>query len=236
MSRHDLHLHLDAYLGVRQALGFQMRAERTLLRDFVRYIETHAGAGPIRARLAVDWACASSAQRGTGGTAHRLSTARGFLTYLRTLLPETEVPDSGLVAAFRRPRPYLFSPQQITALIQAAQQLGPRGSLRPHTVATVVGLLASTGLRVGEAIRLTTEDVRLDHVPPLLHIRETKFHKSRFVPLHPTTAAQLHHYNAMRTALHYDAFSEVFFVSEQGQALTHTALAPALRSCVGSLA
>jgi integrase len=119
--------------------------------------------------------------------------ARGFLTYLRTMLPETEVPDSGLVAAFRRPKPSLFSPQQITAFIPAAQQLGPRGSLRPHTVATIVGLLASTGLRVGEAIRLTTADVRRDHAPPLLHIRDTKCHKARFVPLHPTTAAPLRH-------------------------------------------
>lgn len=215
MSHRDLHLHLDAYLGVRQALGFQMRAERTLLRDFVRYIETHADAGPIRAYLAVDWACASSAQRGASGAAQRLSMARGFLTYLRAILPETEVPDSGLVRAFRRPKPYLLTAPQITALIRAAQDLGPRGSLRPHTFATFLGVLASTGLRVGEAIRLTVQDVPLDDTPPVLHIRETKFHKSRLVPLHPTTVVPLRHYAAL---------SDVFFVSEQGHALTHDAL------------
>jgi integrase/recombinase XerD len=88
----------------------------------------------------------------------------------------------------------------------------------------VIGLLASTGLRIGEAIRLTTGDVHLDHTPPVLHIRETKFHKSRYVPLHPTTAAQLCRYLALRTALRYDAFSDVCFVSEQGQALTHRAI------------
>ena len=150
MSHSNLHLHLDAYLGVRQTLGFQMRAERTLLREFVRYIETHADAGPIRAYLAVDWA--SSTQRGASGAAHRLSMARGFLTYLRAILPETEVPNSGLVRAFRRPKPYLFTTPQITAVIRAAQDLGPRGSCRPHTFATFIGVLASTGLRVGEAI------------------------------------------------------------------------------------
>jgi hypothetical protein len=129
MSPRDLHLPLEAYLGGRQALGLQMRAERTLLRDFVRYLETHAAAGPLRAHLAVDWACASSAQRGAREAAHRLRLARGFLLYLRAILPETEVPDRGLVKAFRRPQPYLFSPQQITALIHAAQPLGPPGSL-----------------------------------------------------------------------------------------------------------
>jgi integrase len=65
------------------------------------------------------------------------------------------------------------------------------GSLRPYTVATVAGLLSSTGLRVGEAIGFTTADVRLDHVPPLWHLRDPQFHKARFVLLHPTTAAQL---------------------------------------------
>jgi integrase/recombinase XerD len=221
MSHHDWHLHLDAYLGVRQALGFQMRAERTLLRDFVGFVESHGDGGPLRAQLAVDWACASSAQRGHGGAAQRLSMARGFLAYLRAMLPETEVPPSGLVASFRRPQPYLLTPQQISMLMEAAQQSGPPGALRPATLATCIGLIASTGLRVGEAIRLTMPDVRLASPPPCLHIRETKYHKSRLVPLHPTTAAHLHHYALRRAALHYAAWSDTFFVSEQGGPLNH---------------
>jgi integrase/recombinase XerD len=221
MSHRSLHLHLDAYLSVREALGFQMRAERTLLRDFVGFVESHGDGGPIRAQLAVDWACASSAQRGRGGAAQRLSMARRFLTYLRATLPETEIPPSGLVAAFRRPPPYLLTPPQITALIRVAHDLGPRGSLRPHTFATFLGMLASTGLRVGEAIRLTVQDVHLEATPSVLHIHETKFHKSRWVPLHPTTVVALRRYIAMRTALGYAALSDVFFVSEQGGLLTH---------------
>jgi integrase len=90
-------------------------------------------------------------------------------------LPDTEVPDHGLIAAFRRPTPYLLTPQQITALLHAAQPLGPPGALRPHTVSTVIGLLASTGLRIGEALRLMITDVRLEETPPHVHIRETKF-------------------------------------------------------------
>jgi hypothetical protein len=122
MSHSRFQEHLHAYISVREALGFQMRAERTLLQDFVRFVDTCGQVGPIRAQWAVDWACATSAQRGTGGAAHRLSMARGFLSYLQALLPDTEVPDHGLIAAFRRPTPYLLTPQQITALLHAAQQ------------------------------------------------------------------------------------------------------------------
>ena len=221
MSHRSLHLHLDAYLSVREALGFQMRAERTLLRDFVGFVESQGDGGPIRAQLAVDWACASSTQRGRGGAAQRLSMARRFLAYLRATLPETEVPPSGLVASFRRPQPYLLTPERITALIRAAYAMGPDGSLRPYTFATFLGVLASTGLRVGEAIRLMVHDVHLDAISPVLHIRETKFHKSRLVPLHPTTLGPLRHYTTLRTALGYAALSDSFFVSEQGGPLTH---------------
>jgi integrase/recombinase XerD len=224
MSQSALQLQLDAYLSIREALGFQMRAERTLLRDFVNFVESHGIGIPVRAYLAVEWACALSARRGPGGAAQRLSMARGFLTYLRATIPETEVPDSALVASFRRPKPYLFTLDQIRTLIQDAKQAKPQGALRPHTLSTLIGLLASTGLRVGEALRLRVTDVWLDGDPPCLHIRETKFYKSRLVPLHPSTADQLRHYADLRTALRYDALSDVFFVSEQGGELHRGAL------------
>ncbi len=219
MSPSVLHLQLDAYLSIREALGFQMRAERTLLRDFVNFVESHGVGSPIRAYRAVEWACAVSARRGPGGAAQRLSMARGFLTYLRATIPETAVPDTALVASFRRPKPSLFTPDQIRTLIQEAKQARPQGALRPHTLSTLIGLLASTGLRVGEALRLMVTDVWCDREPPALHIRETKFYKSRLVPLHPSTAEQLRHYAHLRTTLRYESLSDVFFISEQGGAL-----------------
>ena len=224
MSQPNLHLYLDTYISVREALGFQMRVERTLLRDFVRFIEQAWEPGPIRAQMAIDGACASSTKRGTGGASQRLSMARRFLAYVRAALPETEVPERDLVASARRPKPFLFRPGQLHALMRAAQEARPQGALRPYTLSTLIGLLASTGLRVGEAIRLTMTDVHLENVPSFLHIRETKFHKSRLVPLHPSTADQLRHYMDMRTHLRYDALSEVLFVSEHGQTLSHKAL------------
>ena len=224
MSPSLLHGQLDAYISLREALGFQMRAERTLLREFVQCVESHGVGLPIRAALAVEWACAVSERRGPGGAAQRLSMARRFLTYLRATIPATEVPDRALVASFRRPTPYLFTPDQIQPLMHEARQAGPHGALRPHTLSTLIGVLASTGVRVGEALRLTVTDVMLESDPPCLHIRATKFYKSRLVPLHPSTAQHLRQYAAVRTALQYNGLSDVFFVSERGGPLHRSTL------------
>jgi integrase/recombinase XerD len=224
MNRPDLHRHREAYLSVREALGFQRRAARTLLRDFVHYVENVQASGPIRAQLAGDWACAASSQRGASGAAQRLSMVRGFLAYLRATLPETEVPAHDVVASARRPAPYLLTTGQMQALMRAAHQTGPQGALRPPTLSTVIGLFASTGGRVGEALRLTLAAVHLESAPPFLHIRETQFHKSRLVPLHPSTATQLRSSLSLRATLGYDALADVVFVSEQGPMLSHKAL------------
>ncbi len=219
MSPAELSARLDAYLALRQALGFTMRAERTLLRDFGRFLEAQGDLNPIRAQAALDWACSSSLSRGGSGQAARLSMARRFLQHLRAAYPDTEVPDFSLVARSRRPTPYLFSAEEIDKLLAAARQAGPHGSLRPHTLATLIGLLSSTGLRVGEALRLNVPDLRLDDHPPHLFIRETKFRKSRLVPVHVTTMEMLHRYAEQRKEMGYDGLSDAFLVSEKGTSL-----------------
>ena len=224
MTADVLDTHLVAYLSLREALGFQMRAEKILLPEFVAYVKAQERTGPIRAQTALEWACQASAHRGPSGAARRLSMARAFLSYLKASVPDTEVPDSGLLPTPQRPKPYLFTPPQLTALFAAAQASRPRGSLRPHTLSTLLGLLASTGLRVGEASRLQVDQVKLDLHPPQLHILETKFHKSRIVPLHPSTAERLRHYCEQRACWLYDGLSEAFFVSEQGHPLMYLAL------------
>src|SRR5262249_11873135 len=100
----------------------------------------------------------------------------------------------------------------------------PWGFLGWPPLSTGCGLLASTGLRVGEAIRLQVDQAKPDLHPPQLHILETKFHKSRIVPLHPSTAERLRHYREQRARLHYDGLSDAFFVSEQGHHLMYLAL------------
>lgn len=219
MTINELQTRLDTYLALREALGFATRAIKRLLQDFVAYLAQHGDSHPIRAHLAVDWACRASATRGPSGQHSRLSAARGFLIHLKASLPETEVPERSLIAAPRRPHPYLFSATDISRILDEAGRMGPRGSLRPWTHQTLFGLLACTGLRPREARNLLVPDVQLDERPPRLLIRQTKFHKSRWVPLHLTAAAHLRHYAPLRRALQYDGLSEVFFLSEQGRPL-----------------
>lgn len=116
-----------------------------------------------------------------------------------------------------RPKPYIFSEEEIERLIASALTCGPADSLRPYTLGTLVGALAATGLRVGEAIRLKDDDVKLDDLPPRLIIRETKFHKSRIVPLHATVAEMLRRYSDERRRLQYQALSEAFFISRRAR-------------------
>jgi integrase len=216
MTTVELSTRLEAYLALREALGFSMLAERTLLRDFVRHVSTGGSLDPIRASAAVAWACSSSTSRGATGQSARLTMARCFLDHLKATYPETEVPETGLLAARRRRIPYLFSDEEVGLFINAAHAAGPRGSLRPYTLATLIDLLFSTGLRIGEAVRLTESDLQLGGELPYLVVRESKFGKSRFVPVHATTADMLRGYLDQRKAMRYDALSNAFLVSERG--------------------
>jgi integrase len=124
-----------------------------------------------------------------------------------------------MLATVRRQKPYLFTQAEINLLLNGALTMGPSNSLRPLLWHTLIGLLASTGLRIGEALRLRESDVRLDAVPPHLLIAETKFHKTRLVPMHPTTAERLSLYADRRRQLGYDTRSDYFFISETGKAM-----------------
>jgi integrase len=143
---------------------------------------------------------------------------------LQAAIPETEVPAPGILANIPRPKPYLYSPHQIEQLLAKASLLKPKGSLRSHTYTTMIGLIASAGLRVGEAIRLTVGDVHLKADPPYLEVLQTKFRKSRLVALHSTTADKLLLYVHQRKRLGYDGLSEAFFVAEKGTHLHYAAV------------
>ncbi|MGF6780063.1 tyrosine-type recombinase/integrase [Paraburkholderia sp. GAS334] len=216
----ELRDHLEAYLAVREALGFNDAARKAVLRSFVEYAIV-ADRWPIDAQLAVDWACGPSSVRSPAGQASRLSTARRFLYFLRASVPETQVPGSGLLARPRRRRPYIFTQEELARLLDAAAAMRPRRRLRPHVYVSMIGLLASTGIRAGEAIRLTVDDVLLDADPPRISILETKFRKSRIVPLHPTTSEKLKAYVLLRQKLGYAGLSDLFFMSEVGTAISY---------------
>lgn len=226
MNMQELQDQLEQYLAARSALGMRDRGRKSLLQDFLRYLVKVQCDGSIPCHVAVDWAATTPIARATGlaGPARRLSAVRGFLFHLRASDSRVEVPPARLLAAAKGRRPYLYSSQQIADLLKAALAIRPRGSLRPHTYATLLGLMASTGIRVGEAIRLKNCDVELEPNIPLLQIRESKFNKSRIVPLHPTTAERLRQYVQLRTSLGYSKRSDAFFVSERGGHLNYGCL------------
>ena len=122
MTADLLHTQLMAYVGLREALGFQTRSEKQILLEFVAFVQAREYSGPIRAQMALAWACQESTHRRPSGAARRLSIARRFLIYLQAAVPETEVPAPGLLPRPRRPKPYLFTPTQLQALLAGRER------------------------------------------------------------------------------------------------------------------
>ena len=221
MSTRDVHEHLKQYLALRRAFGYQSRTEERLLTEFVSSLTAEGFAVPVRARTAVEWAFESARHCQPAARSQRLGVARGFLRYLRAVFPDTEVPGTHLLASTTRPVPHIYTDTEIARLIEGAKTLRPRGGLRPHTMVTLIGLLVSTGLRAGEAVRLRLADVNLSVAPPLLKIEQTKFRKSRLVPLHPSTARALRKYARHRRRVCDDGLCDRFFVSDKGKPLPY---------------
>jgi len=221
MTSGEVRTHLKRYLDLRRALGFKVEDQVSRLSDFVTFVEARDLSGFGMAQAALEWACSSSTC-GPAGQAQRLSWARQFLTYLHAIDPQIQIPAAGLLPRVVRAKPYVYSDIEISQLITGARSLGPRGSLRPHTYATFIGLLASSGLRPNEALRLRISDVKLDADPPLLYVMLTKFRKSRLVPLHPSTAQALRSYAHQRRR-RASQRCDRFFISRRGEPVTYEA-------------
>jgi len=196
-----------------------MHSRGTLLATFARYVASQHHRGPLTADLMIDWAKQDKWQRGTPATwAARLARIRHFACYLKQFEPETEVPDEltfgpepGRVA------PHIFHDQEVIDLLAATRQIGPTGSIRPATYETLFGLMASVGLRVSEALHLRDADVDLKR--GMLTIRQTKFAKSRLLPIHPTTVAALAKYRKAR-ARHVATTTDMpFLIRSRGRLL-----------------
>lgn len=214
-----MHALVDAYLAARRSMGFDLRIAGSQLLAFARFAD-HAGhRGPLTVALAVRWA--QSARRATRLTwARRLQVLRPFMKYRAQFENGTQiVPSNVFGPAHRRLVPHIYTEAEIVALLDAAAQLRPVTGLRlrPRTYSTLFGLLASTGLRISEALALTPTNVDLPGES--LTVRETKFRKSRLVPLHPTTVAALRRYADARLGRVRDRRIETFFVSDQGTPL-----------------
>ena len=206
---------LADYLRVRRALGFKLERAERLLAQFVAYLHDHDAEVPT-IQDALAWAM-SPTDATPRWWAHRLSTVRGFAAHLHALDPRVEVPPPGLLRRGpRRATPYLYSAADIGALVDAAAML-PR-PLGAATYQTLIGLLAVTGMRVGEAIRLDRDDLDADH-DGLLTVRHSKFGKSRLVPLHPSTVTALRDYLHVRDRLLPAPASPALLISTAGTRL-----------------
>lgn len=205
------------YLQTRRALGFKLERAGMLLPDFARYLAAHHSVF-ITCQLACSWA-----RQPAGGHpawwAHRLSLVRSFAKYMHAEDSRHQIPPVALMPPIgRRAIPVIYSRQQIAALLAAARNL--RVPLVAATYETLFGLLAATGLRVGEAIALEQRDV--DWREGLLIIRDTKFGKSREVVLHPSVVRRLLRYAALRDAHHPKTRASKFFLSLGGKRLLYS--------------
>jgi integrase/recombinase XerD len=204
---------LADYLQIRRRLGFKLTSHEPLLENFVAFLE-RAGAVSITTELAVMWAKLPADAR-----PDRWRQRLGIVRYLATIDPATEIPSKDLLPAHRpRVAPYIYSQQEIAALMGAAAALTP--PLRAATYETVIGLMATSGLRLGEALWLDRQDV--DLAGGALHVRARQ-HKQREVPLHDTTTEALSEYSRCRDRRRLTPTTPAFFVSMQGARVTTAA-------------
>ena len=207
---------LTDYLQLRRALGFRLEKLDHLLSGFVAYADAQ-GAGHITTELALAWA-AQPADADPYWHATRLAAVRVFARHLQAADPRTEIPPAGLLPGRgRRAEPYLYSAADITALMTAAAAIGP--PVRAATYQTLIGLLAVTGMRVGEAIGLDRCDAGLGG--GVITVRSGKFGKSRQIPLHPSTVTALEDYARMRDENIPRPGTPAFFVSLAGTRLIY---------------
>jgi integrase len=218
-ARISLQARIEDYLAERRRLGFELRSWDTFLTGFACFVSSRHHRGPLTVKLMTDWVRQGKGGQGSPGTwARRLEKLRLFVRYLKQFEPDTEVPDESIFGPVPgRVAPHIYREEEIVELLAAARKLGPRGSLRPATFETLFGLMASTGLRVSEAIHLRDADVDLKH--GMLTVRQTKFAKSRQLPLQPSTVEALAHYRRQRARHDPTTADTTFLISSRGRRL-----------------
>ncbi len=216
---------LSDYLRLRQGLGYQMADAARLLPSFVAFLEQR-GLATVTIDAALQWCQQPTLVGGVTVAPRRMTAVRGFARYLAGIDPATEIPPVGLVPLrHQRPAPFLYSDADITRLLAAARALTPKS--RGLTYYTLLGLLAVTGMRIGEAIGLDLGDV--DHEQAVLLIRESKFGKSRLVPLQPSTMTAVGDYLQTRTGVRRARREPSLFVGGTGKRLIYQVVGDTFR-------
>jgi len=209
--------HAENYLDERHQLGYNSRTTGYAVRSFAHYVDGLGYEGPLTVEVMAAWARRAKVNVDSPTTwARRLKKLRPFARYLQQFDPYTEVPDHTVFGRVgQRLAPHIYTEQEIVDLLAVARRLNP--ALRGATYETLFGLLAATGLRISEAGHLTDADVDLKL--GMLTVRQTKFAKSRYVPLHPSTVEALRQYRGL-CKRHITVTDETpFFISTRGQRL-----------------
>lgn len=207
---------LDRYLAIRRSLGYDLKTDERILRRFITFAEQQ-GDEHVSTGLFLKWqAACAPVKRQTW--ARRLGMVRLFAQWLHGLDPKHEIPPQSLIPSLqRRPRPYIYSEEEIRHIVEAAGELPSVNGIRALTCGALFGLIAVTGLRVSEAVSLDVDDVDLE--AGVITVRRGKLGKSRLLPLAGSTTAQLAAYAAERDRL-LGAPAKAFFVSDRGERLT----------------
>jgi len=226
-SRSSLGAWVKEYLEYRRSLGFGLKANEVVLRDFIRFAKDSGHRGPLTTVFMLRWAT-DRVEHSSRYQAERLSIVRGFARYLAARDGKSEVPDQRLLGGrFRRGQPHIYSDEQLRQLLEAAVAFSAADPLRRTGYATLFGLLASTGMRVSEPLQLGIADVDLDG--GVLHVLETKFRKSRLVPLHPTVIEAMRRYAAQRDRDPRGRSSAWFFLGRGDRRLPYRSVHHAFR-------
>jgi integrase len=217
---------VERHIALHHATGYLFQRQGNLLRDYARYAEAR-GEDVVRAATALEWASRVPSLTTRQG---RLRVIRRFAWLMHAEDPRHQIPPAGAFGT-RAPRrtPYIYTDKELRELVEAAGKVGPRGALRSKVYATLLGLIAATGMRISEALSLRQGDV----TSAGLVIRETKFHKSRLVPLHATTQRALDAYLKVRAKV--AGSDDAVFLSERGTALGYRSVNSVFLSIVRRL-
>jgi integrase len=212
---------VESYIALQRSLGYQFYKQAATLHAFVRYVSSTYAQGPLSQALALNFVMASDLT--PNGRVVRYAVIRRFAEYYAAFDPQTESLDRRALPRSRAiPPARILSNEELRSLMTACEQVSVKYPLRARTLVTVIGLLASTGLRSGEALRLDRSDINLK--TGVLHIRRTKFHKDRLVPVHVSTLTALQDYARHRDFAFPTTKTLAFFISTRGIRLSASGL------------
>jgi integrase len=221
LFRSPLAFRLQCFLEARKKTGQRGIASQKILIYLDRFLAGELQPGETITREVAERWIKNLESLSIGTRINRISVLRQFCLYLAYFDPRTCIVHRSFLPRRTRPAPYIYTRAEVRQIMDAAKRMGPRGSLRPAVVATLVGLLYATGLRIGEAVRLTLADVDLQR--RVLLIRETKFKKSRYVPLSSTTVKRLQAYLHQRRRAGMSTSADApFFVNRRGKRFGQT--------------